>query len=221
MAKKKPHIPGVQFVALEDVPTDVAKLDDLTLLRIQKYSDFTDIEWYYSLAFAAKKGADPLAGQIIFLKRPDPADHRKHVISFILTVEMFRLIADRAGNRGSAGPPEIITDDKGYPIGATFTTERKVDGEWKKMTATVWADELETIASSEFSKNMRKTWLGKCAEVASLRLGWPQELGGMYLRDELQPVIEREQRARPAQSAGQDGVDAPWMDEVPAVPVDA
>jgi hypothetical protein len=198
------------FVPASELPADIAKVGAYDLLRIKKYPDFDDVEWHYALAIAEKKGLDPLLDQIIFEKRPSESDFRKKEIAYIITVEAFRIIADRTGTRGSAGPAIIAFDDAGWPISATYTTENKVDGEWKNMTATVYADELETATTSKFSKDMRKTWLGKCAEVASLRLGWPQDLGRLYLREEIAAVTERQQK----------GQAMPPMDAVDAIPPD-
>lgn len=118
-----------------------------------------------------------------------------------------------------------------YPESATATVYRLVQGQRVSFTATVYW--LETYATannrSEVPNGMwRKRAFGqlaKCAEVAALRMAFPEEIGNEYAAEEMAgQVIEHEGKA--AESPAEDvppppPLPAPEEPEAPPAPPEA
>jgi phage recombination protein Bet len=192
-----------------DLPQDVEKLERLDLLRVIKYPHFDDVEWRHFLQQCDMRRLNPLSGQVYAVRRFN-SERKAQEVVMVVGNEGLRLIADRTGLRGSAGPGEFTYDDNGALVSCRFVTEKKVDGEWKQMVGQAFRDEQLIMAMGDFAQDMPRTHLEKCAEAASLRRGWPQELGGLYTPEEIQQM-ERRQRVDTGRRA--DGVDEPHRDE--------
>lgn len=139
---------------------------------------------------AKRTGLDPLARQIYAVYRWDSrigADK----MTIQSGIDGFRLIAQRSG--GYAGQDDAIfspeDESSPYPIKATVTVYKMIDGQRVPFTATArWNEYVSTNkdGQAEFMwKKMPYLMLAKCAESLALRKAFPNELSGIYSEEEM------------------------------------
>lgn len=134
-----------------------------------------------------RQGVHPLDGLLVPIVRND---HGEDKLTFVTTVDLLR---SRAADTGEfAGVDDVIFSeyggDKGStPFVATVTVWRFVQGQKCSFTATARYDEYYPGDKQGFMwKSKPHVMLGKCAEGLALRKGFPKELAGLYLEEELQ-----------------------------------
>ena len=134
---------------------------------------------------------DPFKRQIHAVKRYDSKLQRE-TLTFQVSIEGLRAIAARTGEYAGNDEP-IFKEKDGYIVSATATVWRLIKGQRVAFTATVYWDEcVQTKKGGEpntFWANKPRTMLGKCAEAAALRKGFPEEAGGLYTEEEM-PTVE-------------------------------
>lgn len=162
----------------------------------------TEIQFFMNVAERLK--LDPFKRQIHAMKRKVDG---KDVMQFMVSIEGLRSIAARCkthdGKDAYAGNSKPIFTYKkdGSLDSAEVTVLRIVQGETRQFTAEVFYDECvqkkglwdnqggRNVKVGEepntFWKTRPRGQLGKCAEAAALRKGFPEETGGVYIEDEL------------------------------------
>jgi len=129
-------------------------------------------------------GLDPLKpGQIYFVK------YNNNPGTIIVGREGFRSRAARTGKHAGT-KLGVLRDDKGKCIGAWCEVYRS---DWEHP-----AREEVSLAEYNTGKNqwakMPETMIKKVAEAAALRMAFPDELGGLYVREEMDQALEGQGR---------------------------
>ena len=147
----------------------------------------TDDELAMFLHQCKRMGLDPIAKQLIFQKYNTKDGPR---VTFITTVDAYRVIADRTGlYAGNDEPVFTMNGDKLEK--ATCTVWKFVRAERVAFSATVYWDEYcPQPPKDHMWRRMPHVMLGKCAEAAALRKAFPNDLQGAYIREEMEQADE-------------------------------
>jgi phage recombination protein Bet len=162
---------------IDGVPEWESKVD---LIRRTVAAGATADELELFFHQARRSGLDPLAKQIYFVKRQG-----KGVVQ--VGIDGLRLIADRTGAyAGSDDSVFTAPNDRGFPNSATITVWKMVGGQRCPFAATARWDEYFPGDAQGFQwKRMPHTMLAKCAEALALRKGFPADLSGLYIHEEM------------------------------------
>lgn len=148
-------------------------------------TDLTDAELKLFLYQVKRTALDPLARQIYVMKNGGK-------LSFITSIDGYRLVAERSGKYMGQTKTEWEFDDDGKLLNATVGVIKKVGDDKDTTYATAWFDEYAKDLDKYYSmwKKMPKTMIAKVAESLALRKAFPQELGGVYTEEEMQQAQE-------------------------------
>lgn len=156
--------------------------DWVDLVKKQIAPDSTDDELKLFLYQAQKTRLDPLARQIYFQKRAGK-------MTVLTGIDGYRLTADRTGLY--AGSDDPIFDDEQHPNKATVTVYKIVGGIRCPFTATArWSEYYPGEKQGFMWQKMPHLMLSKCAEALALRKAFPQELSGVYVKEEMDQAID-------------------------------
>lgn len=173
--------------------------DQVDLIKRTIAKGATDDELKLFLYTCEKRGLDPLAKQIYFQKRRSSKGEDN--ITIITGIDGYRLAADRTGKY--AGNDDPIFDDEQNPRKATVTVYKLIGGVRCPFTCSARWDQYYPGDSLGFMwRKMPHLMLGKCAEALALRKAFPQELSGLYIKEEMEQAgeplkIADEPRAEP------------------------
>ena len=167
----------------DDKAMVVFKPDELALITSTVAKDATKEELAMFLYVAAKRGLNPLARQIHFVKRGNSG-------TIQTGIDGFRLIAQRTGQYAPSGKPTQFEVSKtGNLISATVYGNKIMNGTAFEFSATAYYDEycpkMPNGQVFPMWVKMPRTMLEKCAESKLLRKGFPEELSGLYSDEEM------------------------------------
>ncbi|MEE7442650.1 phage recombination protein Bet [Methylobacterium oryzae] len=186
-------------------PRDYDK-SQTSLIRRTYAKDTTDDEFNMFIEICKRQQLDPFRKQIhalVFNKKN--ADKRQ--VAFITGIDGYRAIAKRAGNyRPDENEPQITYDEsligplnpKGIVKAVVTVWQYAVDGWYPVRGVAMWdefvpvGDEWENGKRTGKRKIMKDNWVNmpivmivKCAEAQALRRGWPEDMGGIYIQEEM------------------------------------
>ena len=199
--------------------TILATDKEVQLVRNTAAADLTPSELNVFIHMARGWRLDPLRRQIYALvyNKNNPAKRR---VTYVTAIDGYRAIADRTkcyrpGKVEVFCDPELkcdITNPRGVDY-ASATVWKFAQNEWFEYAATVYWDEFAPLKeiwawdeeqgknapTGKFELDTKGQWgkmgrhmLGKCAEALALRRGWPDDLSGLYIDEEVDQIRARE-----------------------------
>lgn len=165
---------GLTIPELKVITDTVAKNATVTELRLFMY-------------VAKRTGLDPFTKQIHFVKRETKTGP---VVAIQTGIDGYRTVADRSGNYAGSDDPIYDIDEVGkVPTKATVTVYKLVGGQRIGFTATArWAEYFPGEYQGFMWKAKPYLMLGKVAEALALRKAFPQDLSGVYVKEEMDKV---------------------------------
>lgn len=158
--------------------------DEADLIRQTLCPGATDGELALFAHVAKSKGLSPFSNQIIMQIR-----HTKHGRRpvFLTTIDGARAKAARTGQYAGNEEPEYQEGPMGRPAMARVTVWRLVGGTRHPFTASArWAEYCPQQGQDAMWQKMPYVMLGKCAEMQALRKAFPEELGDLKIREEME-----------------------------------
>ena len=168
-------------------------INDIRVMRQSLFDKMDAAGIRYGLAVCKKRGLDPLSGQVSLWQKKD-------AVTVCVTQGGFAALADRSGNYGGVEAP-IYIDAEGRehkywlwpdtpPMACKVVVLHK-DGSrfeavayWKERNQVDGLQLEWQIKASPWYK-MPAHMLAKCARCDAFRLAFPQQLAGLYDRDEM------------------------------------
>lgn len=159
---------------------------DLELVKKIIFPDADDAELKLFLFECSRRGVHPLDRKIFPVKRNDKESGTKRV-TFQTSIDLMRSEALTTGGYDGQDEPEFGEEKAGgYPESATVRVYRK-GIERPFVGIARWKEFYPGDGGSGFMwRKMPYHMLSKCAEALAMRKAFPQELGGLYVPEEMQ-----------------------------------
>lgn len=161
--------------------------DQVALIKSQIAPKATDDELKLFIYQAKRTGLDPMARQIY-------AIHRGGKMTIQVSIDGFRVIAERSGDYAGQDEPEFeeILDGEGKKKDLVCKVRvYRFRGD-TRYPASVGVAYWSEYAQKDFNGNLTGMWakmprtmLAKVAEALALRKAYPQDLSGLYTTDEM------------------------------------
>lgn len=156
------------------------KLKKLELIKKKCCIGFAQYEIDHFLYVIEKTKLDPLMNQIYAVKISGK-------LSIQTSIDGLRLLAERTGNYSPGEDVYYEYDDDGKIIYSKATVKKKTDdGIWHNITARAyWEEYAKEGVGGRFWKQLPHLMIAKCAEALALRKAFPNDLSGLYIKEEM------------------------------------
>jgi phage recombination protein Bet len=169
--------------------------EDIILIRDTVCKGATETEFKLFLNQCKTTGLSPLARQVFAVKRWD-GNLRREAMSIQVSIDGFRLIAERTGKYAGQTPPQWCGDDgvwKDVWLATTPPSASRVgvlrsdfkEPCWGVARFSAYAQIKKEGGLTMMWAKMGDVMIAKCAESLALRKAFPQELSGLYTSDEM------------------------------------
>lgn len=158
------------------------------LIKSLYCKNLTEQETMHFFAICHKRKLNPLTNQIYVWKFGAK-------MTIIVSIDGLRLIAERT-KKYAPGKETVFTYKKdGSLLNATaYVKKQTTDGTWHEVSATAFFDEFNDAKKDTWRK-MPHVMIAKCAEAQALRKAFPEDLSGMYTKEEMDHVEENIEEA--------------------------
>ncbi len=159
-------------------------------------------------------GLDP------FLKQIYPV-MRQNKLTIQTAIDGYRAIAERTKRYAPGKEPSFIYNKEGFVYSSTaYVKKMTEDGTWHEVAATAYFSEYNP-GVGPFWKKMPHAMIAKCAEALALRKAFPEQLSGIYTKEEMDqagsqdiPKAEYEEIRHNPETLQTITIDAPKADAV-------
>ena len=178
-------------------------LNQLDLVKRTVAPGLTDEEFALFCHIARVRHLDPLQRQIHAVKRKTwnaQANGGKGAYEDKMTIQTaidgYRSIANRTGLYMPSDKGALLEGSGDVSMRITMWVKKyhPISASWHEFSATAYyrefvqtrKDENKKVIPNSMWEKMPVNQLTKCAEALALRKGWPEELGGIYVDEEMQ-----------------------------------
>jgi phage recombination protein Bet len=167
-----------QALSIVDAGPSTVTADQVALIKSTIAKDATDAELQLFFHDCLRQGVHPLDKLIHFTKRSGK-------YTPITSIDFMRIRAAATGECIGIDDATFTGTPKAGDFAATVTVWRLVQGQRSAFTATARWSEYKPDQNDFMWQKMPFVMLGKCAEALALRKGFPQQLAGLYAKEEL------------------------------------
>lgn len=169
----------------------------IAVIRQSYASDLNDVEFATFINMAKRRGLDPFRGHVHAVKRGGR-------LVFQTGIDGFRNLAGRTGEYAGSDEPvyEMYNGTPKRPEKAAVTVWRIVRGQRVAFTGVAYWDEFYPGegGQGQMWRKMPRNQLAKCAEAQALRKGFPEQVDGLYIPEEMDQA-QREAGVIPSKAA--------------------
>jgi phage recombination protein Bet len=156
------------------------KMKRIELIKNKCCQGFAQHEIDHFLYVVEKTKLDPLMNQIYVMKMGGK-------LSIQTSIDGLRLLAERGGNYSPGEDVHYEYSNDGQIVYAKCTVKKRTDdGAWHNITARAyWKEFAKEGNGGRFWKQLPHLMIAKCAEALALRKAFPQDLSGLYIKEEM------------------------------------
>ena len=163
----------------ETAPAVVITNEQTALIKQTIAVGATDAELKLFFYDCTRRGVHPLDKLIHFTKRGGK-------YTPITSIDFMRSRAHETNECAGISDPDFTGETKKEGFAARVVVHRLVQGQMCPFAATArWEEYCPGAGQDHMWRKMPHTMLGKCAEALALRKAFPQQLQGLYAREEM------------------------------------